>query len=314
MVNPPGTIEAAVARLKQPPESTSQEPTQEEVTDEVVETEIEGEADSEDEVAPHGESRDQDEGSEGEALEADNDTEPELYTVKINGEEKQVTLDDLRSGYMMESDYRKKTSEVAKQRETVAAKLEQLDQRMREAEAVVQFQVEDLASNEMADLKQYDPQAYYEKKEKAEEAVKKLQKLKDQRDKERSEALIEETQRQTGLLFEALPEWLDQDKAKADMQSISKLWQNLGFTQAELQNFTDHRLVLISRKAALYDEMLKGNVRDKKVTPKPKSAKPGVKKTPESVRRKTLDEAKLKARKTGRMDDAQAAIKRILGE
>lgn len=47
-------------------------------------------------------------------------TEPggdELYTVKVGGEERQVTLDELRSGFMMQADYTRKTQELAQERQ-----------------------------------------------------------------------------------------------------------------------------------------------------------------------------------------------------
>ena len=40
-------------------------------------------------------------------------------TVKINGEEQQVTLSELATGYQMEGDYRRKTAEVAEQRRSL---------------------------------------------------------------------------------------------------------------------------------------------------------------------------------------------------
>ena len=42
--------------------------------------------------------------------EVDSTPEPERYTVKIDGQDQDVTLDDLKNSYLRQSDYTKKTS------------------------------------------------------------------------------------------------------------------------------------------------------------------------------------------------------------
>ena len=51
--------------------------------------------------------------------EAEEYEEQEYFTVKINGEDKDVTLDELAAGYSRQSDYTKKTTEVAGQRKEI---------------------------------------------------------------------------------------------------------------------------------------------------------------------------------------------------
>lgn len=48
------------------------------------------------------------------------------YTVKIDGEEQQVTLEELQNGYQRQADYTRKTQEIAVERE-----------RLQQAEAIV---------------------------------------------------------------------------------------------------------------------------------------------------------------------------------
>ena len=50
----------------------------------------------------------------------------EAYTVKVDGEERQVSLDELRDGYQSQSDYTRKTQELAAERK-----------RLQQAEAIV---------------------------------------------------------------------------------------------------------------------------------------------------------------------------------
>jgi len=66
---------------------------------------------------------------EGNAFEGDTPAEPveavpaeptasdgELYTIKVDGQEQQVTLEELQSGHMRQQDYTRKTQEVAEMR------------------------------------------------------------------------------------------------------------------------------------------------------------------------------------------------------
>ena len=50
---------------------------------------------------------------------------PALYTVKINGVEQQVTLEELQKGYMLNSDYTKKTQALAEQRKQLESQYSQ---------------------------------------------------------------------------------------------------------------------------------------------------------------------------------------------
>ena len=60
--------------------------------------------------------------------EAEEYEEQEYFTVKINGEDKDVTLEELAAGYSRQSDYTKKTTEVANQRKEVEQLQSELSQ------------------------------------------------------------------------------------------------------------------------------------------------------------------------------------------
>ena len=75
----------------------------------------------------------QDEEEEKEEVEAQ--AEPELYKVVIDGEEVEVSLDELQKGYSRQSDYTRKTQQLAQQRKEAeslqqdyAQRVEQLNQ------------------------------------------------------------------------------------------------------------------------------------------------------------------------------------------
>lgn len=58
-------------------------------------------------------------GETGEAAGGESAEEPELFTVKVGGDELQVSFDDLINGHMRQQDYTRKTQELAAQRAQV---------------------------------------------------------------------------------------------------------------------------------------------------------------------------------------------------
>lgn len=90
------------------------------------------------------------EGAGGEAVSSAAE-EPELYTVMVGGEKRQVTLDDALKGWMRQEDYTRKTQEVSQLRQRLA-QAEQLANAlerdphgtMRQLAAVLQWQPEGL--------------------------------------------------------------------------------------------------------------------------------------------------------------------------
>ena len=92
------------------PDENSQEQTETETQD--VETET-----TEDVVEEETESVDESEtDTDIEEVEDVTQTEPETYTIKVNGEDVNVTLDDLKNGYSRTSDYTRKSQQLAEQR------------------------------------------------------------------------------------------------------------------------------------------------------------------------------------------------------
>ena len=55
------------------------------------------------------------------------DTQEETYTVKVDGVEQQVTLEEMKNSYMRNADYTRKTTELAEQRRALQAKSDARD-------------------------------------------------------------------------------------------------------------------------------------------------------------------------------------------
>lgn len=300
---------AQIAQLLQPeqPSDSAPEPETAEQPETVEEEAVEPEIETGDEV----EEVETPQAEDAEELpEAESDTEPAetKYTVKVNGEEVEVGLDDLRKGYMMETDYRRKTSEVARAREEVKAKEDALNAKIVDAEMMLNIELEDLNSEANKELKEYDPTAFYEKKEAVEAKKARIEKLKSDQAQAEAQRKVESINKEKELLLNALPEWLDENTLNAEAPLLNQQWQDLGFKDAELDLFGDHRLILLTRKAALYDKLKSAKPETKKVTPKPKAAKPGTPKSKEQIAKARKSEKAAKLKKTGNVKDAAAAF------
>jgi hypothetical protein len=128
---------------------------------------------------------------------------------------------------------------------------------------------------------------------------------------EQQRAMEAQLASQQEALLAALPDWKDPKKAKAEKALVIESAKAAGFTDEDLKNVYDHRLVLLLRKAAMFDQMVSKRQGIKPVVNNgPRTAKPGaagrVSTTTESTR------AKQRLAKTGRIDDAASAIELLL--
>ena len=83
-------------------------------------------------------------------------------------------------------------------------------------------------------------------------------------------------QREKQSMLEAIPDWKDAEKSKSERAEIKASLQKAGFTPEEIENLSDHRSVVIARKAMLYDQMMSKKPEvQKRVSEAPKPVKPG---------------------------------------
>jgi hypothetical protein len=227
----------------------------------------------------------------------------ELYTVKINGEERQVTLDELRSGYMMQADYSKKTAEVSEKRKQIEAKEAEINAKLDEAEELIKFELDEFQSEEMQELKDYDPESYWKKYDKVQSKAEKFKARKAEKQQkiaaQKAELLAKEQQK----LIQKVPEWIDGDRMQSEAKELYQVMANLGYTQADIAELSDHRVFLLAREALKLQKINEQKPEDKLDKRAPKSAKPsGINPVdPADQKRKQI---KSKLKKSGKLSDA----------
>ena len=322
----PGSLweaQAALLKMTEPegetPETEEATPTEEEESQPVAEDESFEEESEEEEEA---------EEAEEESEETDGEEE-ELYAVTVNGEEQAVTLDELLSGYSRQSDYTRKTQEIASERKGMEELQQQYNSHVAQIQQERQQYVEALTnmiSSQGSELEQYsnidwdtlresDPIEYVTAKEQYREAQERVQGMQYQQQQaaqaqqaEMTKAHHQVVQAERGKLVEALPEWGDPDKQKelsADLQSYAR---DQGFSQQELNSLVDHRSVLVLLKAQQYDQLQNSDVKSKKLKNKPKVIRSGTGTTSKGTS-KSKRAAKMKRLQgSGHVDDAASIL------
>ena len=115
---------------------------------------------------------------EGDKPKNDTDQEPERYTVKVDGQEQEVTLEELKKGFMMEANYRNKTTALNKEREALETKVQDIDKQLEDARLLIEDALSNLQSDDMQTLKSEDPEAYIKAEEEVRKKVKRFEETK----------------------------------------------------------------------------------------------------------------------------------------
>ena len=276
-----------------------------------------------DSAAPEEELQDSD-GEQSDEVEAEEEEDkPPSFTVKVDGKNVEVTLEELQKGYSREADYTRKTQQVSEERrafqaeaELVRTERQQYSQLLGSLQA--QLQQNAAPQVDMDRLYNEDPIEWVRQKELARDAekvhaaiVSEKQRLSHIQAQEQYQSMQAHLAEQQDAMLKAIPEWANPDKAKAEKTLLIEWGQKLGFSSDELKNIFDHRAVVALRKAALYDQMMtkRGNIRPA-VNNGPKPAKPGAAGRMDNTTDSRRSQQRLA--KTGRVNDAASAIEHLL--
>jgi hypothetical protein len=295
---------------------TEEEESTEETQDESLEEESEEEAEPEEE--------------EGESEESDDEGEEEfLYAVKVDGEEQEVTLDELLKGYSRQSDYTKKTQELSSDRRGMEELQQKYNSEMTQIQAERQQYTEylnQIVENSMGGLDKYanldwdrlkesDPIEYVTKREEYREAQEKIQAMRNEQATAQHRQAEESKQLHSNMVMEEhqklvsiVPEWGEPEKQKELATDVRKYALSQGFSEEELSSLVDHRSVLVLMKAAKFDAMDNADIKSKKLKNKPKVIRSGSGKT-KGENSKSKRTAKMKRlRSSGHVDDAASIL------
>ncbi len=273
------------------------------------------------------------EGSESD-LDDEDDDDGDQYgtldlstTLEVDGEE--ITIEELRSGHLRQKDYTRKTQELAEHRKAVEAKDQEMDRERAEYAQLLpalaeRIQQEAKQEPDWDTLYDADPvmaaKAERQWRKEQEGRVAQLQAVQaEQQRMQQIEAQKQEQMQQSYLeqqrhiLPDIIPEWRDKKVAATEATQIRDFLLGEGFSEQDVSGMSNATLVKLARKAMLYD---RGETRANEVKAKPKKPRAKILKSgsraSQPKRTSAAQEAQNRARKTGRVNDAAAAIKALL--
>lgn len=301
-------------------EAEAQEP--EEAQDDAEETEA-GYAEDEDEQSDPDEEDDTEEVIEQEL--------PDDLTIKVklDGEEAEVTLDELRKGYSRYSDYTRKTQALAEERKSFQSEAEAIRmERAQYAELLpvlkAQLEMQSEAEPDWDNLYNEDPieaarlerhwrKSHQEQAAKLQAIEIEQRRVAEETANDQQRALSEFVQAERAKLPEVIPEWKDEGTMQSEAKELREWALNNGFSERDLSALVQASHVSILRKAMMFD---KGSKKVEKVKAQPKKVarivRPGSSGTQINIRSTDVKKASQRLARTGRIADAAALLDKLI--
>ena len=199
---------------------------------------------------------------EEEETEEEVEAAPDLYKVIIDGEEVEVSLDELQKGYSRQSDYTRKTQQLAQQRKEAEALQQDYAQRVQQLNQFAQNLQQQPDIPEPAwtadpqaweRLRHEDPVQFVLEKDAArdrqlarQERQQQMQYLQSEQQNLQQQQFAQHLETERQNLLELIPAWTDKETAKTEKAEIRKFAQEkFGLTDSDLSQAYDSRLVAI---------------------------------------------------------------------
>jgi len=302
--------EAKAEEPKEENQQNSPEPQNvESEEDQPQEQEISEETESEEEVSEQDVSQDEEQIDTQEKLE-----DSPSYTVKVNGQELDVTLDELRNGYSRDADYRQKTEELShqrkqfqseseKQRQDYSQKLNELNQRLSAAQVDLNAEINSADLDRLYDEDPTEAARVERKLKKKQDALNQSIQQTQAEEKQQFESFLQDQKRK---LVSKMPEFSDPAKASNLKANMKSTLNNYGFNDQEVAQVYDHRIVMLVNDAMKYRSMQnsKPNIA-KKITKPSRPFSSGVKQGKSEANLKLRREKFSRLKKSGSMKAAQ---------
>ena len=245
---------------------------------------------------------------------------PSLHRVKVQGQELEVSLDELKSGYSRDSDYRQKTHALAEERRMLDdqktslsrsydGKLKELNDLIGAAESYIgQSSKEDLQKMYEEDPTQAAKIDFQQRQQRES-----FNKLKQQAEVAKLQQYNQYLDEQKRLAATKIPEYSDPVKGVTFKNQMKNTLSEYGFNDQEIGSLADHRFLMVLKDAMEYKNLKSKPVTNKKVTTAPKVVKSGTPKMEDS-RRAAVKQKIGRLRRSGKINDAQSAILEIIGK
>ena len=261
-------------------------------------------------------------------------TNQELYRVVVDGQEQEVTLDELMKGYSRQSDYTRKTEKLSQDRKSVEELKNEYTRQNEEAkikrdqyEKQIQILSEQLkqaepSKTDLDNLYENDPAEYVRVKAEQDRRKELIEKANQEQERIQSEKQEEQTkqynaylEQQRQLLAQKLPIYADKEKGPEFVKNLTNYAKEIGYTDQEINMLVDHRSVIMLANAYRYDKLKKANLKNKKVTKVSKVvSSSSAKVQDENEVAKRMKSKKATLRKTGKVQDAVSVLREMYSQ
>ena len=255
-------------------------------------------------------------GEEYEEAEQDEAQREPVYTVKIDGTEKQVTLDELKRGYSGQKYIQKGMADTAETKKSLEQQQHQIAQErqmlMQMVQQVQNGNVPSIPEYPSEELQASDPLGYLEKEAEYRRAVDKRQQfdqqvnyLAQQEAQQRQQQNNQFLEQQAQRLSEWMPEFADPEKRNVFIQDMSsKAKKHYDLTDEQIGTVKTAEEVRILNDALKWRDLQanKGKAQQKAEGARP-VVKPAAKRAANSGRVSKAKKAEAAMRRTGSIDD-----------
>lgn len=244
-----------------------------------------------------------------------------VHKIKVGEEEIEVTLHELKRGFLRAADHTRKTQVLSAERKAVLAEREEFSatrERTTNLLSVLETQLsEPLYSQEdMEYLRVNDPAEWAARGREMDLRAQRLnavtgekQRLSQQAEREQHQALEAIRTEEGAKLLAAKPEWADPVKGREAMTRVRDYMVSVGTSDDEIAQTFDHRILIAIDEAAKYRALMAKKPAVQAKVEAVKTVRPGVQGAqPSKVTEATR--ALQRLAKTGRVEDAAAAIER----
>jgi len=245
------------------------------------------------------------------------------FKFNANGNEVEVDVNELISGYQRGKDYTQKSQALAEQRKAIEAERQHLEQVKYERQAYAQklqamdsFLSQQNKGEDIEALKEVDPIGYAVKMAEQYQREKHLSMLHAEQNRtaqmqqaEQQQELNNHLQSESVKLARAIPD-LATAKGDAIRKDIREYAKSIGWTDQELSSVYDSRAVMALYNGMRFEKLQAGKQDTlKKVLQAPKMLKSG---SPSGVVSSQDKQVMQRLRQTGKIQDAAAAFERFL--
>jgi ribosomal protein L39E len=291
------------------------------------------------------ESEEVEEYEEYEETEADEDSDPEeddteeeatqeltddlTVKVKVDGQEMEVTLAELRNGYSRTADYTRKATALAEQRKAFEAEAEAIRaERAQYAQMLPilqqQIQQQNAAEPDWDTLYDEDPieaakleRHWRRTKEEQTQRLVAIQaeqkRLAEEEAKQRTMHMQAVVEAERARLPEVIPEWKDQATMMKEAQELREWATSNGLTEQDINSLTQAAHIALVRKAMLYDKGARNMEKAKQpVKQKARVVRPGSGNTSAKPGSIDVKRASKRLAQTGRIADAAALLDKLI--